>query len=80
MVVFKIFPMMQVIFSKCESEISPFLTAEAFYRNIEEKRVDKSQQEILKQPTCRTVLTLAIKAQDEAKMKLIAPRHSKSIQ
>ena len=33
---------MQVIFSKIELEISPFLTAIQLYSNIEEKRVGKS--------------------------------------
>ena len=35
---------MQVIFSKIELEISPFLTVIQFYSNIVEKRVGKTQK------------------------------------
>ena len=42
---------MQVIFSKIELEISPFLTVIKFYSNIAEKRVGKSPQEISMRPT-----------------------------
>ena len=48
---------MQVIFSKIELEISPFLTVIQFYSNIVEKRVGKSQQEISTQQTLRNILT-----------------------
>ena len=48
---------MEVIFSKIELEISPFLTVIQFYSNIVEKRVSKSAQEISTQPTCRNILT-----------------------
>ena len=49
---------MQVIFSKIELEISPFLTAIQFFdSNIVEKRVGKSPQEILTRPTFRNILT-----------------------
>ena len=37
---------MQVIFSKIDLEISPFLTVIQFYSKIVEKRVGKSPQEI----------------------------------
>ena len=37
---------MQVIFSKIELEISPFLTVIQFYSNTGKKRVGKSPQEI----------------------------------
>ena len=48
---------MQVIFSKIELEISPFLTVIQFYSNIVEKRVCKSPQEISTRPTFRNILT-----------------------
>ena len=48
---------MQVIFSKIELEISPFLTVIQFYSNIVEKRVGKSPQEISTRPTFRNILT-----------------------
>ena len=40
--------MMQVIFSKIKLETPPFLTVIQFYSNIDEKRVGKSPQEILR--------------------------------
>ena len=49
---------MQVISSKVELEISPFLTVIKFYiSNIVEKRVGKSPQEISTRPTFRNILT-----------------------
>ena len=48
---------MQVIFSKIELEISPFLTVIKFYSNIVEKRVGKSPQEISTRPTFRNILS-----------------------
>ena len=60
---------MQVIFSKIELEISPFLTVIQFYSNIVEKRVGKSLQEISTQPTLRNILT-TLKEQDKSKMEL----------
>ena len=48
---------MQVIFSKIELEISPFLTAIQFYSNIVEKHVGKSQYEISTRPTFRNIIT-----------------------
>ena len=48
---------MQVIFSKIELEISPFVTVIQFYSNIVEKRVGKSPQEISTRPTFRNILT-----------------------
>ena len=48
---------MQVIFSKIEHEISPFLTVIQFYSNIVEKRVAKSPQGISTQTTFRNILT-----------------------
>ena len=48
---------MQVIFSKIELEISPFLTVIQFYSNIAEKHVGKSPQEISTRPTFRNILT-----------------------
>ena len=54
-VVFTCFLMIQVIFSKIELEISPFLTVIQFCSNINEKRVRKSPQEISTRPTCRAV-------------------------
>ena len=48
---------MQVIFSKIELEISPFLTAKQFYGDIVEKRVGKRPQEISTRPTFRNILT-----------------------
>ena len=44
--IFTSFLLMQVIFSKIELEISPFLTVIQFYSNIGKKRVGKSRQEI----------------------------------
>ena len=60
---------MQVIFSKIELKISPFLTVIQFYSNIVEKRVGKSLQEISAQPTLRNILT-TLKEQDKTKMEL----------
>ena len=57
------FLLMQVIFSKIELEISPFLTVIQFYNNIVEKRVGKSPQEISTQPTFIYLVTL--KEQDK---------------
>ena len=48
---------MQVIFSKIELEISPFLTVIQFYRNIGKKGVGKSPQEISVRTTFRNTLT-----------------------
>ena len=48
---------MQVIFSKIELEISPFLTVIQFYSNIVEKRVGKSPQGISVRTTFRNILT-----------------------
>ena len=48
---------MQVIFSKIELEISPFLTVIQFYSNIGKKRVGKRPQEISVQTTFRNILT-----------------------
>ena len=48
---------MQVIFSKIELEISPFLTVIQFCSNIVEKRVGKSPQEISTRPTFRNIFT-----------------------
>ena len=48
---------MQVIFSKIELEISPFLTVIQFYSNIVEKRVGKSPYEISTRPTFRSTFT-----------------------
>ena len=48
---------MQVIFSKIELEISPFLTVIQCYSNIVEKRVGKSPQGISTRPTFRNILT-----------------------
>ena len=48
---------MQVIFSKIELEISPFLTVIQFYSNIGEKRVGKSPQEISARTTSRNIPT-----------------------
>ena len=59
---------MQVIFSKIELEISPFLTVIRFYTKIVGKRVGRSPQEISTRPTIRNLLTL--KKQDKTKMKL----------
>ena len=61
--------MIQVIFSKIEPEISPFLTVRQFCSNINEKRVGKSSQEISMRPTCRNILT-NLKGQDKIKMEL----------
>ena len=44
---------MQVIFSKIELKISPFLTVIQFYSKIVEKLVDKSPQDISTRPTFR---------------------------
>ena len=60
---------MQVIFSKIELEISPFLTVIQFYSNIVEKRVGKSPQGISTRPTFRNILT-NLKEQDKTKMEL----------
>ena len=60
---------MQVIFSKIELEISPFLTVIQFYSNIGKKRVGKSPQEISVRTTFRIYL-LALKEQDKTKMEL----------
>ena len=49
--------LMQIIFSKIELEISPFVTVIQFYSNIVEKRVGKSPQEISTQPTFRNIFT-----------------------
>ena len=48
---------MQVIFSKIELELSPFLTVIQFYSNIVEKRVGKSPQEVSVRTTFRNILT-----------------------
>ena len=49
---------MQVIFSKIEFEISPFLTVIQFYSNIVEKGACwQSLQEISMQSTLRNILT-----------------------
>ena len=48
---------MQVICSKIELEISPFLTVIQFYSNIVEKRVGRSPQEISVRTTFRNILT-----------------------
>ena len=48
---------MQVIFSKIELEIPPFLTVTQFYNNIVEKRVGKGPQEISVRTTVRNILT-----------------------
>ena len=48
---------MQVIFSKIELEILPFLTVTQFYSNIGQKRVGKSPQEISVRTTFRNTLT-----------------------
>ena len=48
---------MQVIFSKFELEISPFLTVIQFYSNTVEKRVGKGPQEISVRTTSRNILT-----------------------
>ena len=61
---------MQVIFSKIELEISPFLTVIKFYSNIVEKRVGKSPQETSTRPTFRNILTITLKEQDKTKMGL----------
>ena len=45
--------MIQVIFSKIELEMSPFLTVIQFCSNINEKRVGKSPQEISTRSTCK---------------------------
>ena len=47
---------MQVIFSKIEFEISPFLKVIQFYSNIGKKRVGKSPEEISTRPTFRNIL------------------------
>ena len=49
--------MMQVILSQIELETPPFLTVIEFYSNIDEKRVDKSPQEISTWPTFRNIIT-----------------------
>ena len=54
---FTSFLLMQVIFSKIELEISPFLTVIQFYSNIGKKRVGKSPQEISVRTTFRNILT-----------------------
>ena len=59
---------MQVIFSKIELEISPFLTVIQFYSNIGKKRVGKGPQEISARTTFRNILTL--KEEDKTKMEL----------
>ena len=51
------FPLMQVIFSKIELEISLFLTVIQFYSNMVEKRVGKSPQEISTRTTFRNILS-----------------------
>ena len=48
---------MQVIFSKIELEISPFLTEVQFYSNTGKKRVGKSPQEVSVRTTFRNILT-----------------------
>ena len=48
---------MQVIFSKIELEISPFLTVIQFYSDIVEKHVGKSPQEISTRLTFKSILT-----------------------
>ena len=60
---------MQVIFSKIELEISPFLTVIQFYSNIGKKHVGESSQEISVRTTFRNILT-NLKEQGKTKMEL----------
>ena len=75
--VFTSFLLMQVIFSKIELEISPFLTVIQFYSNIVEKRVGKSPQGISTRATFRNVLT-SLKGTRQNQNR-IAPRYGKYI-
>ena len=68
---------MQVIFSKIELEISPFLTVIQFYSNIGKNRVGKSPQEISVRTTFRNILTNLEGTRENQNG--IAPRYGKYI-
>ena len=63
------FLLMQVIFSKVELEISPFLTVIQFYSNMGKKRVGKSPQKISVR-THSEICLLILKEPDKTKMEL----------
>ena len=60
---------MQVIFSKIELEISPFLTVIKFYSNIVEIRVPRAHKKFQRGQHSEIYL-LTLKEQDKTKMEL----------
>ena len=70
---------MQVIFSKIELEISPFLTIIQFYSSIIEKRVGKSGLKKFQREQDSETYLLTLKEQNKTKMKLSLGMVSKHV-
>ena len=70
---------MQVIFSKIELEISPFLTVIQFYSSIIGKRVGKSGLRKFQREQDSETYLLTVKEQNKTKMKLSLDMVSKHV-
>ena len=69
---------MQVIFSKIELEISPFLTVIQFYSNLGKKVLARAHKKFLCEQHSEIYL-LALKEQDKTKMELPLDMVSKHV-